>query len=187
MMFSSYKKQRILYFFSKAYKAPTIVKLMRDEGLQCSRVGIAKFLKKFRETGTIKRRAGSGRPPKVTAEIKRLVEEQMRLDDETTAVQLHRLLQSKGHDISIKTILHCRSSLGWTFRGSAYCQHIREANRVKRLAWAREHLHDSFDEVIWSDESSIQMESHSRFYSRKRGEAPRPKQRYVLCDVQASL
>ena len=44
---------------------------------------------KFYDTGSIARQPGSGRPSKVTAEIKELVEAQMRLDDETTAFQLH--------------------------------------------------------------------------------------------------
>ena len=79
-------------------------------------------------------------PCKITAEIKRIVEEYMRLDDETTAYQLHRLLSEKGYSISLHMILHCRTALGWTFQGSAYCQLIREANKTKRLTWAQEHL-----------------------------------------------
>ena len=71
----------------------------------------------------------------------------MRLDDETTAHQLHRLLVEKGYSISLRTILRCRTALGRTFRGSAYCQLIREANKTKRLAWAQQHLHSSFDMV----------------------------------------
>ena len=43
------------------------------------------------------RALGSGRPSKVILEIKRLVERQMRLDDETTATQLHLMLISKGY------------------------------------------------------------------------------------------
>ena len=66
----------------------------------------------------------------------------MRLDDETTAYQLHRLLSDKGYSISLCTILRCRTAFGWTFRGSAYCQLIREAK-------AQEHLHDTF-EKMWS-------------------------------------
>ena len=64
--------------------------------MKCSRVGIHKFLKKYEATGSISRRVGSERPSKVTAEIKEIVEEQMRADDETTAYQLHRLLNEKG-------------------------------------------------------------------------------------------
>ena len=84
----------------------------------------------------------------------------MQHDDETTAMQLHRLLTDHGYSISLRTILRCRTSLGWTFRGSAYCQMIRDVNKEKRLAWAREHLGDLFDDVIFTDETSIQMETH---------------------------
>ena len=105
--------------------------------MKASRWGVAKFLKRFREYGTILRRVGSGRPSKVTAEIKAIVEEQMRLDDETTAFQLHQLLTKKGYNLTHRTVLRCRTELGWTFRGSSYCQLIREANKEKRLDWAQ--------------------------------------------------
>ena len=178
MVYSSYVKQRILFYHQQGYKAPTIAKLLRAEHISCTRVGVAFFLKKFLQTGTITRRLGSGRPSKITTEVKQIVEQQMQLDDETTATQLRQLLVSKGYTISLRTILRCRIALGWTFRGSAYCQLIRDANKAKRLNWAREHLRDTFDDVIWTDECSVQMESHRRFACRKRGEAPRPKPRY---------
>jgi transposase len=177
MVYSTYKKQRILYLYAQGYKPPTIKKLLEQEKLKCSRVGIHKFLKTYHATGSIGRRVGSGRPSKITAEIKKLVEDKMKMDDETTAYQLHQMLTEKGYTISLRTILRCRTSLGWTFRGSAYCQLIREANKRKRLDWARQHQGQSFDDVIWTDESTIQMETHRRFACRKRGEAPRPKPR----------
>ena len=73
------------------------------------------------------------------------------------------------------TVFRCRTSLGWTFRGSAYCQMIREANKVKRLEWALRNQNDEFDDVIWSDECTIQLENHRRFCCRKVGHAPKPK------------
>ena len=60
----------------------------------------------------------------------------MRKDDETTAVQLAAILSSKGHALSLSTILRGRQSLGWAFRGSAYCQMIRHANKIKCVEWA---------------------------------------------------
>ena len=158
-----------LFFFARS-QGSSYSKELRKEGLKCSRVGVYKFLKKYEETGSIRRRVGSGRPSKITAEIKQIVEEQMRADDETTAYQLHRLLTEKGYSISLRTILRCRTALGWTFRGSAYCQLIREANKVKRLTWAQQHLSDSFEDVIWTDECTVQMESHRRYACRKHGE-----------------
>ena len=37
-----------------------------------------------------------------------------------------------------------------------------------------------FTDVIWTDECSVQMESHYRFCCGKKGEPPRNKQRSVL-------
>ena len=122
MVYSTYNKQRILALASEGLKAPVIIKELQKENLQSSRVGVRNFLVKFQETGSIARRVGSGRHTKVTAEIKQIVEEQMRKDDGTTAYQLHCLLSEKYYSISLQTVLRCRTRLGWTFRGSAYCQ-----------------------------------------------------------------
>ena len=88
---------------------------MEEENIPVTRVGVHEVLRRFSETGCLMRCPGSGRRSKITMEIKRVVEAQMRLDDETTAHQLHALLESKGYNLSLKTILRCRSSLGWTF------------------------------------------------------------------------
>ena len=177
-MYSAYTKQRIVFYDAQNFKPPTIQQLLlTNEGIVTSRHGIAKFLKVYKLTGTIDRRHGSGRPSKASEEVRKIVEEQMRNDDETTAIQLHRLLVTKGHGISLSTILRCRKSLGWTYRGSAYCQLIRDANKEKRIAWARENLHNDSNDVIWTDETTVQLKSHRRFACRKRGEHPRPKPR----------
>ncbi len=53
------------------------------------------------------RTPGSGRPSKVTEEIKAVVDAQMLEDDETTAYQLHFLLVSRGYRLSLRTVLRC--------------------------------------------------------------------------------
>ena len=179
MVYTTYKKQRILHYYLKGHRAPTIRKRLLYEGLFCSRRGVYSFLRNFEETGMISRKPGSGCPSKVTREVKEFVEQQMQRDDETTAYQLHQLLNEAGHQISISTILRCRKTLGWTFQGSAYCQTIREANKQKCLDFARKHLDDDFDNVIWSDECTVQMDSHRRFCCRKMNQAPKLKPRFV--------
>jgi len=158
MVFSSYKKQRILYFYLKGYKAPTISRLLREEKLISSRVGVAKFLRKYEETGCITRTTGSGGHLKIMEEIKALVETKVREDDETTACQLQAFFIDHGYWFSLLTILKYCTSLGWTFRGSAYCQLIREENKVKRLQWAQTHVDDNFENVVWTDECSVLLD-----------------------------
>ena len=178
MPFSNYLRRRALIHHSRGLSARAIVDALADEGLSATRQGIAKFLRRVEETGTLERQPGSGRPSSVTPHMLALVEEQMRHDDETTAQQLLPLFRRNGYNVSLSTILRSRASLGWTFRGSAYCQMIREANKVKRLQFATQYLHEAehgFADVIYTDETSIQLESHRRFCCRKRGEQPRPK------------
>ena len=133
----------------------------------------------FIAQGTITRQGGSGRRTVITEEIRKIVEEQMRRDDETTASQLHVLLTSLGYALNLRTILRCRTSLGWTFRGSAYCQLIRDVNKQKRLDFARANRSDNFANVIFTDECSVQLESHRRRCCRKEGEPPKNKPRYA--------
>ena len=140
MEFSSYAKVRILYYHEKGLRSTSIARALKSEGISASVVGIWKLLKRYDEDSTTARRAGSGRAKKVTAEVADLVESQMQQDDETTATQLRKILVSKGHNISLSTIRRSRKTLGWTFRGSAYCQLIRDANKTKRLEWARANL-----------------------------------------------
>ena len=99
----------------------------------------------------------------------------MEEDDKTTAKQLQFKLASHGAHVSLATILCNRRLTGWIYRGSAYCQLICSVNREKRLEWVRNHQHDNFDEVIWSDKMTVQLEIHQHFCYRKIGEKPRLK------------
>ena len=99
----------------------------------------------------------------------------MRCDDETTATQLHERLIQHGISLCLRTVLSSRELLGWTYRGSAYCL-IRDVNKQKRLEWAL-HQNDYFENVIFSDEASIQIGTHRLQCYRKKGELPKPKPR----------
>ena len=106
MVFSEYLKLSILYHHNNGLKPYTITKkLLEDEGIQVSKVGVWKFLKVYKNTGSTMRRPGLGRMSKITQQIKELVDQQMEKDDETTATQLHRLLNDNGIDISLRTVL----------------------------------------------------------------------------------
>ena len=108
------QEKRILHFTLMGHKAPTICRLLREGGLRTSRVGIHKFFQKYKETKSIERRPGCGRPTKMTPTVKALVERQMREDDETTAIQPHALLRN-GHTMTLKTVLRCRVDLFHSF------------------------------------------------------------------------
>ena len=98
---------------------------------------------------------------------------------------LQSLLAARGIYVSLSTIVRSRRELGWIYRGSAYCQLIRHDNKLKRLHWAQANLHDSFDNVIWS-ETTVQLDNHRRFCYGKDGERPRPKPRTPKASHQSA-
>ena len=178
MVYSDYTKQRILSLYWRGCRVSEIVEyLILEDEILSTKQGVRQFLKRYESTKCIARKPGSGIPPKLSPDLQKLIEDAMMLDDETTATQLQAMLASRNIYVSLATIVRNRTQLGWTFRGSAYCQLIRQPNKQKRLEWATDHLHDNFSNVIWTDETTVQIETHKRFCYHKQGQNPRPKPR----------
>lgn len=183
MVYNKYTKQRILFYLTLGLSSYQIQHELRNKGCKAMRQEIAKFVKRYHQSGMIKRKPGSGRPTKITEEVLKIVEDSTLENDDTTAVQLHVILSEKCVYLSFKTILRSRAQLRWTFRGSTYCQLIRNINKEKRLACARKYVHvddttnSRFENAIWNDETSIQVESHISVCCWKVCHHPKPKPR----------
>ena len=174
---SKYARERIVRMKRMGMSNTEVLVTLKREGVDVRAQTVRRFCKRYSASGSIARSTGSGRPTLLSTNVLQLIEEMMQQDDETTSVQIRSYLMQRGIKLSLTTILRGRRSLGWTYRGSAYCQLIRDANKRKRLEWAQAHLQDSFEDVIWTDETSVQLECHKRFCCRKTGERPRPKPR----------
>ena len=142
MVYSEYTKRRFLFHNSGKLSVNDIVKALLEEA------GVWKFLRKYKESGGIGRKPGSGTHSKVDERIKKIVDKALEDDNESTGMELSKIVKENGYNLSISTVLRCRRKLGWTCRGSAYCQLIREVNKAKRLEWARKCIDDDFANVM---------------------------------------
>ena len=173
----TYAKERIRQLTSKDATVVQIVEALELDGITTCRQTVWRIQRHIKEYGTINPLPKSGHPTKLSNNVLQSIENTMQEDDETTAKQLVTTLTEKGMSLCLTTALKGRRLLGWTRRGTAYCQLIRAPNRIKRLEWAQQNLGASFEDVIWSDETSVQMESHRRFHCYKKGCKPRYKPR----------
>ena len=67
--------------------------------------------------------------------------------------------------ISISTIKRVRRELGWVAKRIRYCAMTTEVNKEKRVEWCQEQIREgdlSFNNVVWTDEYTVQLESHCR-------------------------
>ena len=160
-----------------------IQKRLADEDICVSKVTIYKLLKKYKEFRTVldmPRRASL--PRKLNADHVKFIDDSMAANDYITARQIRiLLLEWPSLQISLNTIERTRKHLGWVATRPKYCQLVREANKVKRLNWCKESEEkgDQFDNVIWTDECSVQLDSHRRLCFRKKLQPrrfkPKPK------------
>ena len=175
MVYSDYIKQRILFYRRSGKSYQKIVLSLAEEGHAVTKAGVGKFLRHYKETGTIARAPGSGQTSKMTVEAQRLIEEQMEADDETTGKELQKLMSTNGIEVSSTTALRWRSQLGWTSKSTSYCQMIGDVNKAKRLEWAQLNKDMTFDDIIYTDETTVQIETHRHTYCYKRGQKSRYK------------
>ena len=176
---SMYTRERILKLLRAGYSVAETFELLQQEGIRTCRQTVWRIRGLIEAYGPIEPLHKSGRPTKLASAALQSIENLMQSNDETTGKELKVSLSDSGISVSTTTALKGRRLLGWTRRGTAYCQLIRAPNRAKRLEWAQRNVGKTFDDVIWSDETSVQMESHRRFYCYKKGGKPiykaRPK------------
>ena len=59
---------------------------------------------------------------------------------------------------------------------------IRDANKEKRLAWAREHKGLRFEDGVYTDKTTVQIKTHQRTCCYKKGQKPwyKPKPKHPV-------
>ena len=179
--YSNYVRTRIELLHNQGLHPAGILKTLKGEGLVVSLSGITRMIKKLRLTGSVANLPRSGRPRKLSVEARAFIDQQMRKDDEMTSAKIQKKLAKRGISVSSSTVRRSRKQQGWTLQRTAYCQLIRDANKVKRLEFAQRVLEsgDTFHNVIFSDECSISLQSHRRTCFRMADEPtkwkPKPK------------
>lgn len=103
---------------------------------------------------------------------------------ELTSRQLQAIVAVKHPDlkVSLATVKQARATLGWMSKKARYCAMISEVNEEKRMTWCVNQVTEGdldFPNVIWTDECSIQLESHRKITFQKKGKpirlSARPK------------
>ena len=117
---SMFTRQRAMNLLSEGNTSTHVVILLRKEGINTTCQTVWHFEKHIRLHGCIEPLPKSGR--------RMTIENAMEHDD---GKELVALLQINGFSVSKRTVYRARKKLGWTSRGTAYCQLIRAPNRTK--------------------------------------------------------
>ena len=108
------------------------------------------------------------------------IDDCMASDDELTAKKLRDKLLERfpSLNMSLSTVKRVRTELRWTAKKTRYSALVSDANQEKRVVWCNERMEMSdmdFDDVVFSDECTVQLESHRRVTFYKKGQPVRYK------------
>lgn len=170
MIVESYKSNRNVSELSRIFGIP--------------RRTIGSVIKKFNDFGSVENRSGRGRKKlfsdRDVSQLSRVAKQNRRrsLQDITSIIN-----EGRGHSFCTKTVQRKLTGLGFKRRVAKKQVGVREVNKKKRVAWARERKHWTVDEVwrwwIFSDESQIVIGKNNRVYIwRKDSEVNSP---HLVC------
>ena len=164
-------RARLIHFHLSGFKHLVIVKKLSQENILISKQGVLNIIKKYTSQGKISDQQRSGRKSIFTTEHYDFIDDLYYKDDETSAGEVRMLLKSNfGIEPSVPAIKRIRKKLGWVQNGAKYCQAVRPVNCFKRDLFARNCIdrNETFDDVIFTDESTIKLERHVRRCFRKK-------------------
>ena len=166
---------RIIMMWKKGMSLRVIQKRLGEEGISISIVSICKLTKKFRLINSILDNRTYKPPRTLVEEHLRFIDESMAANPELTGIQLLDILKERFPDlkVSISTVKRVRRELGWISKKTRYCALISDINRAKRVEWCKEQTRKKdleFNDVIFTDECTVQLEPHRKRYFHKEGQ-----------------
>jgi len=130
------------------------------EALNCPSCTIHKVISTYKIHGDETLPPRTGRPHKMTERDGRHLIRILKKDRKTTLQELHEnFVDSTSTHVCKKTLLNYIHEQGFCSRVGVRKPLVTEANRIKRLNWAKERKLwiNEWDSVVWSDESKFEL------------------------------
>jgi len=174
-------RKRVIVLHRAGYSIAAIWKRLKQEKIAVTLRSLQRLLKKFQEHHSVTDLPRKYKPRKITANMSKMIDSMLQDNDELTARQIRGKLEERFPflGVSLATVKRSRRENGWVCTRPHYCQLIREANKVKRVAWCQKQLDncEQFEDVIFSDECTVQLDHHGRLCFRKKNQMRILKQR----------
>ena len=180
---STYVRERTVALWEEGKPISENLKTLESKGRRTSRTTVRRWVFRWRTNRGLRDQHRSGRRSRITLETDAFIERSLHEDNEITSAELQRLLFRKfSINISAPIIRrYIRTHLKQIVVHTRFGPMISEKNKAKRSKFAQICLDtkDTFENVIWTDESSVQLTHHSQTMRVKIGKErvlkPAPK------------
>jgi transposase len=139
--------------------------------IKCSPGSVANTLKRWKDTGDVVDLPRSGRPPKldISDPQKNPLTELIKKKRKSTSSQLkNKLSKEYNISVSIQTISRLRNDLGFKAVCFRKVPHLTAENKRQRLEYVRDCEGEDWSDIIFTDESSFEVENSQGYYYKRR-------------------
>ena len=138
----------------------------------CQQKSLCLLICKYRQTGSVADYRTTKPPRKLQENHFRFIDSAIVHNDELSITKLHNMLTVEFPELTVSqsTVKRAQRELGWVAKKTRYCALISDTNKEKRLEWCKQQQKSGdldFDNVLWTDECTVQLESHRRITFRK--------------------
>ena len=155
---SSYACEQIVRLWQQGKTPAQIVTDLAKEEIWTTKRTVTRRIFSWTKGTGLEDQRRSGRPSVITESIAEYLDRMLEDDGEISAMELHRLITKKfGKQIPAQTIQRfLRQKLKWVVVRTKVGPMSSDKNKAKRVEFAQRCLtaKDSFDDVIWTDQSS---------------------------------
>lgn len=148
-----------LVFLSEHTLGPKLSHAAVAKAVHCSVTTVKRWLKRWKQSKDLTDAPGSGRPRATTAkqdqQVVALAEQQTFVTSEDIANQLNK----RGVVISQRTVRRRLNEAGAKYNKPLSKPLLTDHHREKRLEWAEDQRTTDWNQVIFSDETTIRMNS----------------------------
>ena len=135
-------RKRVIILRRLGYSLTDIKYKLQEEDVYVTVRSLQRLCKKFRDKHTIQDLPRTNKTRKLSQEMRTLLDEMLKENDEMTARQIRATLYDKFPDlkVSLATVKRVRKENGWVCTRPHYCQLIREVNKLKRKEWCQQQI-----------------------------------------------
>ena len=120
------------------------------------------WLKRYRENNNIKRKNGSGRKKKTTTKEDQIIINKITENKSLTAEDIKSCIKNNNIIISKRTIIYRLHENGFVYKKPINKPLLTENHKINRLKWAIKNKNTNWNNIIFSDETSIWKGSNGR-------------------------
>ena len=164
-------RSRVISLWKSGFTVSKIHNRLQEENLTVSKKSLCLLIRKYRRTGSVADYRTTKPPRKLQENHYRFIDTTMVHNDELSIVKLHNMLTVEFPELTVSqsTVKQAQRELGWVAKKTKYCALISDTNKEKRLEWCKQQQESGdldFDNVVWTDECTVQLESHRRITFR---------------------